>query len=79
MVHFEPGQLPPADAFWSLTLYDSSGFFVPNPINRYAVGDRSDLSFNPDGSLDIYLQSTQPSDPEKAKNWLPSPAGRPSG
>ncbi|MGZ8666366.1 MAG: DUF1254 domain-containing protein [Solirubrobacterales bacterium] len=75
VVHFDPGQLPPADAFWSLTLYDSSGYFVPNPIDRWAVGDRSDLSFNPDGSLDLYVQATQPSDPDKAKNWLPSPAG----
>ncbi len=74
VVHFEPGQLPPVDAFWSLTLYDSSGFFVPNPINRYAIGDRSDLTFNPDDSLDIYVQSIQPADPAKAKNWLPSPA-----
>ncbi len=77
VVHFDSGQLPPADAFWSLTLYDSSGFFVPNPINRYAVGDRSDLHFNPDGSLDLYVQSTQPSDPTEAMNWLPSPAGAP--
>ena len=75
MVHFEPGQFPPVDAFWSLTLYDSSGFFVPNSINRYAIGDRTNLTYNPDGSLDIYVQSVQPSDPAKAKNWLPSPAG----
>jgi hypothetical protein len=75
VVHFAAGQLPPVDAFWSLTLYDSAGFFVPNSIDRWALGDRSDLSFNPDGSLDIYLQSTPPSDPAQAKNWLPSPAG----
>ncbi len=75
VVHFEPGQLPPVDAFWSLTLYDSSGYFVPNPIVRYAIGDRSDLNLNPDGSLDIYVQSTEPSGPAKAKNWLPSPTG----
>ncbi len=77
VVHFGPGQLPPVDAFWSLTLYDSSGFFVPNPIDRYAVGDRSGLSFNPDGSIDLYVQSAQPSDPAKAKNWLPSPVDAP--
>jgi hypothetical protein len=77
VVHFEPGQLPPVDAFWSLTLYDSSGFFVPNSIDRYAIGDRSDLTVNPDGSLDVYVQSSPPSDPAQAKNWLPSPAGAP--
>jgi hypothetical protein len=75
VVHIEPGQFPPVDAFWSLTLYDSSGFFVPNSINRYAIGDRTNLTHNPDGSLDIFVQSTEPSDPAKAKNWLPSPAG----
>ncbi|MFN8160451.1 MAG: DUF1254 domain-containing protein [Solirubrobacterales bacterium] len=77
VVHFEPGRLPPVKAFWSLTLYDSSGFFVPNPIDRYAVGDRTELTANPDGSLDIYVQSTEPADPAQAKNWLPSPAGAP--
>ena len=75
VVHFETGQLPPVDAFWSLTLYDSSGFFVPNAIDRWALNDRSDLTFNPDGSLDLYVQSAPPSDPAKAKNWLPSPGG----
>lgn len=75
MIHFAPGQLPPVEAFWSLTLYDSSAFLVPNPINRYAIGDRTDLDYNPDGSLDVYVQSTQPADPAKVKNWLPSPAG----
>ena len=66
---------PPVDAFWSLTLYDSSGFFVPNAIDRWALNDRSDLAFNPDGSLDLYVQRAPPSDPAKAKNWLPSPGG----
>jgi hypothetical protein len=75
VIHFSAGQLPPVKAFWSLTLYDSSGFFVPNPIDRYSIGDRTDLGYNPDGSLDIYVQSAQPLDPAQAKNWLPSPTG----
>ena len=56
VVHFDAGQLPPADALWSLTVYDVDGFPVPNPIGRHAIGDRDDLSFNGDGSLDIFIQ-----------------------
>jgi hypothetical protein len=63
----------PAEAFWSLTLYDAGHFFVPNPIDRYLLNDRSDLHFNADGSLDIYLQTQEPRDAELAKNWLPAP------
>jgi hypothetical protein len=67
-------QLPiPADAFWSVTMYDQAGFFVPNPINRYLMNDRSDLHYNADGSLDIYVQKDPPTDPVQAKNWLPAP------
>ena len=75
VVHFAPGQLPPVQAFWSMTLYDTAGFLVANPIDRYSVGDRTDLGFNPDGSLDIYVQSVRPTDPAQARNWLPSQAG----
>ena len=74
-VHFQPGELPPAKAFWSLTMYDTTGFFVPNPISRFAINDRSRLSYNPDGSLDIHIQADQPSDPRAKRNWLPAPAG----
>ena len=63
------------NAFWSLTLYDLAGFLVPNPIDRYVINDRTDLHYNADGSLDLYVQSTQPADPAQAQNWLPSPAG----
>jgi hypothetical protein len=79
VAHFNPPGSPfvqqpiPADAFWSLTLYDASRFFVPNPIDRYLLNDRSDLHYNPDGSLDIYLQNQQPGDPDQVKNWLPTP------
>jgi hypothetical protein len=77
VVHVPAGGLPPitTDGFWSLTLYDNSGFIVANPINRYAINDRTDLHHNADGSLDLYIQATQPTDPAQAQNWLPAPAG----
>ena len=75
VMHFDPGQLPPARAFWSVSLYDLDGFFVPNPIDRYLINDRTDLHFNPDGSLDVYIQHEEPSSPVERQNWLPAPAG----
>lgn len=74
VLHFRRDQIPPASAFWSLTLYDERGFFVDNPINRYAIGDRDHLHFNQDGSLDLWIQHEQPVG-EKANNWLPAPSG----
>ncbi len=73
-VHFDKGQTPPANAFWSLTMYNAKQAFVANPINRYAIGDRDKLKFNQDGSLDIYLQHDSPGK-DKASNWLPADAG----
>ena len=75
VMHFDPGQLPPARAFWSVSLYDLDGFFVPNPIDRYLINDRTDLHFNPDGSLDVYIQHEEPSSPVERQNWLPAPTG----
>ena len=74
VVHFEKNQIPPVKAFWSLTMYDDKHFFVKNPINRYAIGDRDPLQFNADGSLDLYLQNQTPG-ASKESNWLPAPAG----
>jgi hypothetical protein len=79
VLHIPAGQLPPVSptkGFWSLTLYDLDGFLVPNPIDRYLINDRTDLHANSDGSVDLYVQSTQPTDPDQAQNWLPSPAGQ---
>jgi hypothetical protein len=73
VLHFDKANIPPVDAFWSLTMYDEEGFQVANPINRFAIGDRDNLKFNADGSLDIYIQHTSPGK-EKESNWLPSPA-----
>lgn len=72
VLHFAKSELPPVDAFWSVTMYDEAGFQVANPINRFAIGDRDALKFNADGSLDLYLQSENPGG-EKAANWLPAP------
>jgi DNA sulfur modification protein DndE len=74
IIHFEKGQTPPANAFWSITLYDSEGFMVKNPINRNAIGDRSNLKQNADGSTNIYIQHASPGK-DKESNWLPAPEG----
>jgi hypothetical protein len=72
VLHFDTGKTPPADAFWSLALYNDKQLLVANPIDRYAIGDRDKLSFNPDGSLDITIQNTNPGK-DKESNWLPAP------
>jgi len=74
LLHFPAGELPPNDAFWSLTMTDVVGYMVNNPIDRYALGDRSGLVQNSDGSTDIYIQGAAPAGHEA--NWLPSPAGK---
>jgi hypothetical protein len=73
VMHFPTGQLPPNNAFWSLTMGDARNHFVANPINRYCVSDRSGLVPNADGSVDIYLQKSAPAGHES--NWLPAPSG----
>lgn len=72
-IHFSKEELPPVNAFWSVTMYDAQGFQVANPINRFAIGDRDALKYNADGSLTISIQHTDPG-VEKQANWLPSPA-----
>jgi hypothetical protein len=78
VLSFKKEELPPADAFWSLTMYDAEGFQVANPINRFAIGDRDALKFNADGSLDLYIQHANPG-PERESNWLPAPKSGPLG
>ena len=73
ILHFPPGEFPPNDAFWSLTMGDAHQRFVPNPINRYCVSDRSGLAQNADGSVVIYIQKAAPAGHES--NWLPAPSG----
>ena len=74
MIHFETP--PPVKAFWSVTMYRlPTPLFVPNPIKRYSIGDRTP-GFEPDedGSVTIYIQHESPG-PEKEANWLPAPDG----
>ena len=74
VLHFEHDQLPPVDAFWSVTMYDEHGFQAANEIDRFAIGDRDALRYNDDGSLDLFIQHTNPG-PERSSNWLPAPRG----
>jgi hypothetical protein len=75
VIHFDKDQTPPVNAFWSLTMYNNASYLADNPINRYAIGDRTPgLVYNEDGSLDIYIQHDSPG-PDKESNWLPAPAG----
>ena len=74
VMHFPKGQTPPVNAFWSITMYDAAYFFVDNPLNRYTVSPRNDLKYNPDGSLNIYVQNESPGK-DKEANWLPAPKG----
>ncbi len=75
VMHIEKGHLPPVKAFWSLTLYDTDFFFVPNPIDRYELSQRDKFITNPDGSIDIYIQADSPGKAKEA-NWLPAPKGK---
>ena len=82
-LHFPKGQLPPTGAFWSLTMYEATPggqfFLTENPIHRYAIGDRTPgLTYNRDGSLDLWIDRTDPGGPKSA-NWLPAPAKGPFG
>jgi hypothetical protein len=74
VLHFARNDLPPVDAFWSVTLYDQDGFQVVNPLNRSALGDRDALRYNADGSLELFIQHESPG-PEREANWLPAPRG----
>jgi hypothetical protein len=73
VLDFPAGGLPPVDAFWSLTLYGDDWALVDNPIDRYAIGDRTKgLRLAGDGSLRIRIQHEAPA--EGVSNWLPAPA-----
>jgi hypothetical protein len=72
---FLPGQLPPARAFWSVTMYDGkTQLLIENPINRYLINSPMlpDLKKGPDGSLTLYIQKDSPGS-DKESNWLPGP------
>ena len=74
---FSAGELPPVDAFWSLSMYDGlTQLFIDNPLDRYLVSSAmlDDFIFEEDGSLIIHLQTESPSADREA-NWLPAPDG----
>lgn len=74
---FPAGQLPPVNAFWSVTMYDGkTQLLIENPINRYLINSPMlpNMKKNADGSLTIYIQKDSPGS-EKESNWLPAPNG----
>ncbi len=76
-LRFAPGQLPPADAFWSLTMYEQpSSLLVDNPIDRYLINSPMlpTLRKDADGGITIYVQHESPGK-AKEPNWLPAPKG----
>lgn len=73
ILRFSKEQIPPVRAFWSLSMYDERQLFSANPIARYAIGDRDNLQFGSDGSLELYIQRESPGK-DKEANWLPTPA-----
>jgi hypothetical protein len=72
---FAAGQLPPVNAFWSITMYDGrTQFLIESPINRYLINSPMlpGMKKNKDGSLTIYIQNKSPGK-DKESNWLPAP------
>ena len=71
---FAKDATPPVNAFWSMTMYmvDQGWWFVPNPLNKFAVSPRNNLKYNPDGTLTLYFQNESPG-ADKEANWLPAP------
>ncbi len=76
VLRFEKDEIPPVDAFWSITMYNlPEQLMVENMIDRYSIGDRTEgLSFGEDGSLELYFSKVSPGG-EKERNWLPAPDG----
>ena len=73
-IHFGKAEIPPVDAFWSITLYDNDGFQVANSINRFAVSSWMPFKRDADGSLTLYIQNESPG-ADRESNWLPAPKG----
>ena len=74
---FAKGELPPVNAFWSVTMYDGkTQFLIKNPINRYLINSPMlpDMKTNSDGSITLYIQKDSPGK-DKESNWLPAPDG----
>jgi hypothetical protein len=74
---FDIDKLPPVTDFWEIPLYDEYGYFVDNPIDRYSVTSyqlKKGGLYVHEGKLTLYLQHERPLDPNRARNWLPTPA-----
>jgi hypothetical protein len=71
-LHFDSGNTPPVDGFWSVSMYNNKSLFVDNPLNRYSINSYTEVKNNTDGSLDFYIQKQDPG-PDKESNWLPAP------
>ena len=71
VIRMTKDELPPAGAFWSLTLYDlDQGFFIPNDRKKYSVGENAGMKLDEDGGIEIYIAAKKPEGvPEE--NWLP--------
>ncbi len=76
VLHLDKGQTPPTNATWSVSMYDPQGYYVPNAINRYSLAMWMPLKYNPDGSLEMYIQAASPGG-DKEANWLPAPPSGP--
>jgi hypothetical protein len=74
VTRFPKGQMPPVRGFWSLTMYDPQYFFVANSLNRYTLSARNKLKADPDGTVELLIQASNPG-PDKEANWLPAPNG----
>jgi hypothetical protein len=76
-LRFAPGQLPPVNAFWSLTMYElPASLLVANPLDRYLLNSpmMPQLKKDADGGLTLFIQNTSPGK-DKETNWLPAPKG----
>lgn len=71
VIHIAKDDMPPANGFWSFTLYDAAnGYFIPNDQKKYSVGENSGYKLNVEGGIDIYISANQPKG-VPAENWLP--------
>jgi hypothetical protein len=73
-IHFTKDEIPPVEAFWSITLYDSEGFQVANALNRFALSSWMPFKRDADESLTLYIQNESPGS-DREQNWLPAPKG----
>ena len=71
VIRMSKDELPPANAFWSLTLYDlEQGFFIPNDYKKYSVGENAGMKLNSEGGIEIFITDQKP-DGVSVENWLP--------